>query len=98
VRTTLLVLTLLVGAVSLSLRADAVSYTYDDAGRLTSVTYPNGTSISYTYDAAGNLTARIVTSAGSSAKKPQPKAKPAEAQKSKRDSRQTAADKTARNQ
>jgi YD repeat-containing protein len=31
------------------------NYTYDDAGRLTSVVYGNETSISYTYDPSGNL-------------------------------------------
>lgn len=56
--------------------ADVVTYTYDDAGRLMGVAYPNGASISYTYDAAGNLTARTVTAASTSAKKPDPKAKP----------------------
>jgi len=49
------------------LYADTVSYKYDDAGRLTSVTYPNGASISYTYDPAGNLTARTVTAPASAA-------------------------------
>jgi YD repeat-containing protein len=54
-----------------ALFADAVTYTYDDAGRLSSATYPNGAAITYTYDAAGNLTARTVTgAAGSSAPKP----------------------------
>lgn len=57
--------------------ADAVTYTYDDAGRLTSVNYPNGTVIAYTYDPAGNLTSRTVTggSGSSSADKTQSKAK-----------------------
>lgn len=51
--------------------ADTVSYKYDDAGRLTSVTYSNGASISYTYDPAGNLTARSVTApAGAATNKP----------------------------
>jgi YD repeat-containing protein len=44
-----------------SLYADAVSYSYDDAGRLTSVTYSNGYVVSYTCAAAGNLTARTVS-------------------------------------
>ena len=64
--------------------ADIVTYTYDDAGRLTSVTYPNGASITYTYDAAGNLTARTVTGASTSSKKPDPKAKPAAAEKTEK--------------
>lgn len=37
-----------------------VTYTYDDAGRLTRATYSDGTTISYAYDAAGNLLSRIV--------------------------------------
>ena len=32
-----------------------VNYTYDNAGRLTQVDYPNGVKIIYTYDKAGNL-------------------------------------------
>jgi YD repeat-containing protein len=37
--------------------ASADTYTYDAYGRLTGVTYSDGSSISYTYDAAGNRTA-----------------------------------------
>jgi len=33
----------------------AETYTYDDTGRLTRVTYDDDTSISYTYDEAGNI-------------------------------------------
>ncbi|MBI5715272.1 MAG: hypothetical protein HZC38_17895 [Chloroflexi bacterium] len=33
----------------------AAKYTYDNAGRLTQVDYPNGAKIIYTYDKAGNL-------------------------------------------
>lgn len=33
----------------------AETYTYDDTGRLTGVTYDDNTSISYTYDNAGNI-------------------------------------------
>ena len=43
------------------LSAQAVNYSYDAAGRLNGVTYPNGKVISYTYDAAGNLLRRIVS-------------------------------------
>lgn len=34
--------------------------TYDAAGRLTNVTYEDGSSITYTYDAAGNILSKIV--------------------------------------
>lgn len=37
------------------------SYSYDSTGRLTGVTYDDGTSISYTYDNAGNLSQQLVT-------------------------------------
>jgi len=35
--------------------ANAETYTYDAAGRLTSVTYDDGSSITYTYDNTGNI-------------------------------------------
>jgi YD repeat-containing protein len=41
--------------------AGSASYTYDNLGRLTKVTYSNGVVITYTYDAAGNRTS-VVTS------------------------------------
>jgi len=44
-----------------------ITYTYDDAGRLTGVDYGNGRSIAYTYDKAGNLLSRVVTPAAPSA-------------------------------
>lgn len=37
-----------------------VNYTYDAAGRLTTVNYGNGSVITYTYDQAGNLIGRAV--------------------------------------
>jgi YD repeat-containing protein len=40
-----------------------VSYSYDDAGRLTRVDYDNGASIQYVYDAAGNLLQTTTTPA-----------------------------------
>jgi YD repeat-containing protein len=48
-------------AMTLGGYAFADTYTYDAYGRLTGVTYSDGSSISYNYDAAGNRTA--VTSA-----------------------------------
>jgi len=38
-----------------SVLAGAVTYIYDDAGRLTKAKYDNGKTIEYTYDKAGNL-------------------------------------------
>jgi YD repeat-containing protein len=52
-------------AVAGALAAQTVNYTYDAAGRLTGVSYPNGTTITYTYDPAGNLLSRQVTSGAS---------------------------------
>jgi YD repeat-containing protein len=52
-------------AVAGALAAQTVNYTYDAAGRLTGVSYPNGTTIAYTYDPAGNLLSRQVTSGAS---------------------------------
>lgn len=39
-------------------KADPVTYSYDVFGRVTSVTYPNGSTTTYTYDNAGNRTGR----------------------------------------
>ena len=39
----------------------AESYTYDSAGRLTKVTYDDGSTTAYTYDLAGNLLQRALT-------------------------------------
>ena len=41
-----------------------IQYGYDEAGRLASANYSNGTSINYTYDDAGNLLRREVTAGG----------------------------------
>ena len=49
-----------------ALLAAAVTYTYDDAGRLVLVDYGNGSTIAYTYDKAGNLLSRTVTSSSGS--------------------------------
>jgi YD repeat-containing protein len=43
--------------------AGSITYTYDDAGRLVTADYGNGSAIEYTYDNAGNLLARTITSA-----------------------------------
>ena len=42
--------------------ADSVNYSYDSAGRLTTVTYASGKVITYTYDKSGNLLSRLVSS------------------------------------
>jgi len=49
-------------ALPLAIRAEArtLDYVYDDAGRLKSVDYGDGSAITYTYDAGGNLLARDV--------------------------------------
>ena len=41
--------------------ADVVQYTYDERGRIKTVTYSDGRSITYTYDAAGNRSQLIQT-------------------------------------
>jgi YD repeat-containing protein len=57
---------LLVDATSpLGAQSDGATYTYDALGRLTQVTYTNGTTIVYTYDAAGNRTSVVVTCSAS---------------------------------
>jgi uncharacterized protein (TIGR03437 family) len=45
------------------LTAQTVNYTYDAAGRLSTVAYPNGKTQSYLYDPAGNLLRTLVRSA-----------------------------------
>jgi uncharacterized protein (TIGR03437 family) len=45
--------------------AQTINYGYDAAGRLTTVTYPNGKILSYTYDASGNVVQRTVADPGS---------------------------------
>lgn len=46
-----------------SVVGQTVNYGYDQAGRLTSVTYPNGSSATYTYDASGNLLRKVIAGA-----------------------------------
>ena len=43
------------------LAQDTTSYTYDELGRLKTVTYGDGVSVVYEYDAAGNRTQQVVT-------------------------------------
>lgn len=50
-------------ALCATLNGQAVNYTYDQAGRLSAVVYPNGTTASYAYDASGNLLRKIVAPA-----------------------------------
>lgn len=45
---------------ALCLPASAVTYTYDTAGRLVTVTYADGSTISYTYDKAGNILSKSI--------------------------------------
>src|SRR5580693_2531894 len=49
---------------AISLTAQTVNYTYDQAGRLSGVIYPNGTTATYTYDASGNLLRKIIAATG----------------------------------
>jgi YD repeat-containing protein len=49
---------LAVFALCLGKAASAETYTYDSAGRLTGVSYGDGSSISYTYDNNGNILTR----------------------------------------
>jgi YD repeat-containing protein len=52
------------GAVYLSAAlAGSATYLYDSLGRLTQVTYSNGTVIKYAYDSAGNRTSTVITGA-----------------------------------
>ena len=43
------------------------NYSYDSAGRLTGISYPNGKVLTYSYDPAGNMRQRVVTTVGSGA-------------------------------
>jgi len=64
--------------------ADTVNYKYDDAGRLTSVAYADGTVIAYSYDNAGNLLSRNVTRAEQQSASGAPKAVEAKPKPAKR--------------
>jgi YD repeat-containing protein len=41
--------------------ATGIVYSYDLLGRLTQVTYPDGTTIVYNYDSMGNRTTVVIT-------------------------------------
>ncbi len=45
--------------------AENIQYVYDELGRLTRATYPNGVTVDYSYDAAGNRT-QVVRAGGAS--------------------------------
>lgn len=51
---------LLLASVSADAATQAILYTYDFNGRVTSALYDNGVCVVYTYDANGNRTARTV--------------------------------------
>ncbi len=55
IKTIILAFTLFLGAAAVpALAGNTVTYTYDALGRLTKITFDNGTTQTYTYDAAGN--------------------------------------------
>lgn len=43
---------------------DSAAYTYDDAGRLKTVTFNNGTVITFYYDDTGNRTSVVTSCSG----------------------------------
>ncbi len=55
---------LLVFCCAATLAAQAVNYSYDQAGHLASVVYPNGTTATYAYDASGNLLRKNIAATG----------------------------------
>jgi len=54
-------------ALAATLCGQAIKYSYDAAGRLSTVSYPNGKTATYFYDAGGSLISRQVITAGSGA-------------------------------
>jgi uncharacterized protein (TIGR03437 family) len=60
----LYVLLFAAGGIPRRLAAQSVNYTYDQAGRLSSVVYSSGTTATYAYDASGNLLRKIVAATG----------------------------------
>ena len=61
---------LLTALILLCSAANAETYNYDKAGRLTGVSYDDGTSITYQFDANGNLTGQTVNSGSAANKAP----------------------------
>lgn len=51
----------LAGAVASSSFAGTISYSYDQLGRLSQVSYPSGAILRYNYDPNGNRTSYVVT-------------------------------------
>ncbi|MGD9681612.1 MAG: RHS repeat domain-containing protein [Candidatus Obscuribacterales bacterium] len=43
---------------------DTVSYSYDNLGRLTTITYSNGTTVTFSYDNMGNRTSVAISCSG----------------------------------
>ena len=41
--------------------ATAIDYAYDDSGRISAVTYDDGSTMTFSYDAAGNLLTKTMT-------------------------------------
>jgi YD repeat-containing protein len=60
-RITLLLAGVVVACSTVTASASPTAYTYDTLGRVSTVTYPNGTVITYSYDPAGNRTAVVTT-------------------------------------
>ena len=60
---------------SVALYGDGAVYGYDNAGRLVSIAYANGTVVNYTYDSVGNLTSRTVVAAGNNSSQQKTKSK-----------------------
>ena len=56
-----MLVTLIAGMAVPALSQDTTDYTYDELGRLKTVTYGDGVSVVYEYDPAGNRTRQEVT-------------------------------------
>ncbi len=62
-RNYLIILTLAFCMAATQATADNLTYTYDNAGRLTKVDYGNNKTITFTYNKAGNITQKIISTA-----------------------------------